>query len=123
MSRLSSNWTMCVFKIVFSSRGQLTSCGCASSTALTSGLNSIFVYIEVQSCAIRVQSKESWCDSISRTEVRGVPYMWCFFFFFFDDGEKKDINDFFQCSMLGFHFVQGLGVRAGFVRPLEFPLG
>ena len=31
--------------------------------------------------------------------------MACICVFFFDDGEKKDINDFFQCSMLGFHSV------------------
>ena len=81
---------MCVFRIVFSSLGQLTSCGSASSTALITSLNSMFVYREVQSYAIKEQSEETWCDSMSGKKC-GVSHI-CVLFF--DRGEKKDINDF-----------------------------
>ena len=81
---------MCVFKIVFSSLGQLTSCGSASSTALISSLNSVFVYREVQPCAIKEQSEETWCDSISRMKC-GLSHIHVLFS---DDGEQEDINDF-----------------------------
>ena len=50
----------------------------------------MFVYIKVLSYAIRVQSEETWCDSISRMKC-GVSHTRVLFF---DDGEKKDINDF-----------------------------
>ena len=86
MSRIS---TSCVFKIVFSSPGQVTSCGSASLTALISSLNSMFTYIEVRSYAIRVQSEEIWCDSISHVKY-GLSH---FCVLFLDDGEKEDTND------------------------------
>ena len=54
----------------------------------------MFVYIEVQSQAVRVQSEETWCNSISRVKY-GLSH---FCALFLDDGEKKDINDF--CNVL-----------------------
>ena len=101
---------MCVFKIVFSSLGQLTSCGSASSTALISSLNSIRVQ---RSAVIRYQGAVRrnlvWFDQ--SYEVRVVPYT-CSVFWRWGAGRHQW---FFQCSMLGVHLVQWLGVPGGFL--------
>ena len=107
---------MCAFKIVFSNPGQLISCGSASSTALISSLNFVFVYmIEVQSCAVRVQSEETWCDSISRLQC-GLSYVCALFS---DDGEKKDINGFSNVLCWAPTLCSNLASREGFVRLLS----
>ena len=102
---------MCVFKIVFSSPGQLISCCSTSSTALVSLLNSMFVYREVQSYAIKEQSGEAWCDSISRMKC-GLSHTRVLFS---DDGEKEDINDFSSVVCLASTLCNDRVSREGFV--------
>ena len=107
---------MCVFNIVFSSPWQLT-CGSASSTALISSLNSMFVYMEVQSYAIGVQSEETWCDSISCIKW-GLSHIRVFLLFF-DDGEKKDINDLSSVVRWASTLCNEWAFREGFVLASE----
>ena len=101
----------------------------------------MFVYIEVQSYAIRVQLEETWCCSINRMKwglsqicvlcLFIYPYIFCAVclfvcLFVFDDGEKTDINDFSTRSTLGFHTVQRLVVPRGLCLGFwvsAFPLG
>ena len=96
------------------SLGQLTSCGSASSTALISSLNFMFVYIGERPYAITVQSekkKKNWCDSISGMEC-GLSHI-CVLFF--DDVEKKDINDFSNVVCWAATLCNDWTSREGFV--------
>ena len=102
---------MCVFRIVFSSLGQLTFCGSAPSTALITSLNSMFVYREVQSYAIKEQSEETWCDSISRMKC-GLSHTHVLFS---DDGEQEDINDFSNVVCWASNLCNDWASREGFV--------
>ena len=71
--------------------------------------------IEVQSYSIRVQSEETWCDSISRLQC-GLSYVCALFS---DDGEKKDINDLSNVVCWVSTLCNDLTSRQGFVRLLS----
>ena len=77
MSSISTSRTTWCFWTVLFSLWQDTTCGSTSLTACFSLLNSIFVYIHVQSYATRVQFGDAWSDSIIHMKC-GVSRMYVF---------------------------------------------
>ena len=77
MSSVStSHSTWCFWTVLFSP-WQDTTCGSTLLTACFSSLNSIFVYIDLQSYASRVQFGDAWSDSIIGMKC-GVSCMYVF---------------------------------------------
>ena len=71
----------------------------------------MFVCLEVQSNAIRMQSEETLCDSISRMKCR-VSHVRVLFS---DDGKKKDMNDFSHVVCWASNLSNDWASREGFV--------